>query len=120
MNIIKHAGTVKTATLPDGTTVHRQERIFVEEWGAFVACAPYSDHFVYINPDTREGSPGHLCTCGAVAVVTPPSPTGLFVCMFDLNSGLLGYHSTALYNKKDIDKVKGQKLDMNKIRRELI
>lgn len=120
MNIIKHAGTVKTATLPDGTTVHRQERLFVAEWGAFVACAPYSDHFVYENPDTRNGSPGFVCTCGAVAVVTPPSPTGLFVCMFDLNSGLLGYHSTSLYNKDDIEKVKGQTLDMNKIRRELI
>ena len=120
MNVIKHAGEVRTATLPDGTTVHREERLFVEEWGAFVACAPYQDHFVYLNPDTRDGSPGYLCTCGSVAVVTPPSPTGMFVCMFDLNDGLRGYHSTSLYNKKDIEKVKGQTLDMNKIRRELI
>lgn len=120
MNIIKHPGEVKTATLADGTIVHRQGRLFVAEWDAFVVCAPYQDHFVFENPDTRNGSPGFVCTCGAVAVVTPPSPTGLFVCMFDLNSGLLGYHSTSLYNKDEIEKVKGQTLDMNKIRRELI
>lgn len=119
-NIIHHNGTPRQATLPNGTIVYRQEFLFVEEWKALVVCASYDDHFIYLNPDTSEGSPSYLCTCGSVAVVAPPSPAGMFVCLFDLNAGLLGYHSTSLYNRDEFDKVKGQKLDMNKIRKELI
>lgn len=120
MDIIKHVGEVKSATLADGTVVYRQETLFVEEWGALVICAPYDNHFIYENPDKSKGTPGYLCTCGSVAVIAPPLPTGLFVCLFDLNSGLKGHHATDLYNKSDFDKVKGQTLDMNKVRRELI
>lgn len=117
MNIIKHAGEVKAATLPDGTIVERQEWVFVEPLGRMIACAPYDNHFVFENPDKRTGTPGFLCTCGSVAVVTE---LGMLTCLFDVNTGLRGYHSTSLYNKKDIDKVAGKKLDMDKIRRELI
>lgn len=120
MDIIKHTGEVKSATLANGTIVYRQEFLFIEEWQALVVCASYDDHFVYENPDKSENSPSYLCTCGSVAVVAPPSPAGMFVCLFDLNAGLLGYHSTSLYNRDEFDKVKGQKLDMNKIRKELI
>src|SRR5688572_22198905 len=120
LNIIKNSGEVKKATLADGTIVNRVEAIFVPEYLTLIKCAEYQDHFIYENPDTSEGSSAYLCTCGNVAVITPPSPVGLFVCLFDLNSGLKGYHATSLYNLKDWDKVKGQKLDMGKIRRELI
>lgn len=117
MNIIKHAGQQNSAILADGTIVYRQESLFVEDWGAFVLCAPYDNHFVYENPDKSNGSPGYLCTCGAVAVVAPPNKHGLFVCIFDLNTGMAGYHSTSLYNK---DEAHGQTLDISKIRKELI
>lgn len=121
MEIIKQFNSPKRATLADGTVVHREERLFVPEWGGvFIPCAPYDNHFIYENPDKRKGTPGYLCTCGSVAVVAPPQPTGWFVCLFDLNTGLKGHHSTALYNKKDIDKVAGQTLDLDKIREELI
>lgn len=119
-DIIKNAGEVKKATLENGTVVNRQEAIFVPEWGVFVKCASYENHFVFENPDKSEGSSAYLCTCGNVAVIAPPNPLGLFVCLFDLNTGLLGYHATSLYNLKDWDKTKGQKLDLDKIRRELI
>ena len=117
-NINHHAGQVKRATLENGTIVNRPEAIFVAEYGAFVKCASYDDHFIFENPDKSEGSSAYLCTCGNVAVIAPPGPTGLFVCLFDLNTGLKGYHATSLYNKKD--GVHGQRLDMDKIRRELI
>lgn len=118
--LIKHAGEVKKATLADGTVVNRQSVIFVEEWGVMVKCAEYDTHFIYPNPDTSEGSSAYLCTCGNPAVVAPPSPAGLFVCLFDLNTGMKGYHATSLYNLKDWDKTKGQTFDLDKIRRELI
>ena len=117
-NITKQVGTPKRVTLENGTVVNRVEAIFVPEWGVFVTCAPYDTHFVFENPDTSEGTPAYLCTCGNVAVIAPPSPAGLFVCLFDLNTGLKGYHATSLYNKKD--GAHGQRLDLDKIRRELI
>lgn len=119
-NIVHHAGEVKQAILKDGTVVHRVESIFVPDYGAFVKCASYLEHFIYLNPDTSEGSSAYVCTCGNPAVIAPPGPGGMFFCLFDLNTGLKGYHATSLYNLKDWDKVKGQKLDIDKIRQELI
>lgn len=119
-NINHHVGEVKKATLADGTVVTRQEKIFVPDYFAFIKCAEYDSHFIYENPDKSEGSSAYLCTCGNVAVIAPPGPMGLFVCLFDLNTGLKGYHATSLYNLKDWEKTKGRKLDMDKIRRELI
>lgn len=119
-NINRRVGTPKKVVLENGTVVERPEAIFVPDYGTLVKVAPYDDHFIYENPDTSEGSSAYLCTCGNPAVIAPPGPLGLFVCLFDLNTGLLGHHATSLYNLKDWDKVKGQKLDMGKIRRELI
>jgi hypothetical protein len=117
-NITKNSGTPKRVTLENGTVVERPEFIFVPDYRAMIPTAPYSDHFIYENPDKSEGSSAYLCTCGNVAVIAPPGPAGLFVCLFDLNSGMKGYHATSLYNKKD--GAHGQRLDMDKIRKELI
>jgi hypothetical protein len=119
-NIIHNFGTPKKMILENGTVVERPEAIFVPEYGTMVKVAPYSDHFIFENPDTSEGSSAYLCTCGNVAVIAPPGPAGMFVCLFDLNTGLKGYHATSLYNLKDWEKTKGQRLDLDKIRRELI
>lgn len=119
-NIVKHAGEVKQITLENGTVIERQEALFVDAWGVMVKCAPYDNHFIYRNPDTSEGSSAFLCTCGNPGIVVPPSPAGLFVCLFDYNTGLKGQHATSLYNLKDWQKVRGQTLDTNKIRGELI
>lgn len=120
-NINQHGvGEVKRAVLHNGKTVTRVDRIFIEAWGSFNECAAYDNHFIYENPDTRKNTPGLLCTCGSVAVVAPAGATGMIVCLFDLNTGLLGHHASDLYNSKDIDKLQGKKLDMDGLRKELI
>lgn len=119
-NITHQHGEIKKVTLANGTIVYRPEHIFIKEWGTLHKCADYSDHFVFENPDMRKGTPGLLCTCGSVAVIVPASPDGIVVCLFDLENGLNGYHTTSLYSSRDIDKVAGKTLDMGKIRKELI
>ena len=106
--IIKHAGDPKKATLPNGTVVRREEELFVPEWGVFVPCAPYDNHFVYHNP--TPGQSAYMCTCGSVAVITPPDGrNGMFVCLFDAT---YGNHQTTYINKKDFDKVAGRTLEI--------
>lgn len=100
MNIIHHKGIVQKATLEDGTIVTRQERLFVLEWGVFIECAPYDNHLIYLNPDKSPGS-AYLCTCGSQAVVVPPGPGGMFVCLFDAT---YGNHQTTFINSKDREK----------------
>ena len=119
-NINQRVGTPKKVVLENGVVVERPEAIFVSDYGAMVKVAPYSDHFIYENPDKSEGSSAYVCTCGNPAVIAPPGPTGMFFCLFDLNTGLKGYHATSLYNLREWDKVKGTKLDIDKIRQELI
>ena len=99
--IIKHRGRVNKARLPESATiVQRQERIFVEEWGQFVPCAPYDEHFIYENPDKTPGKSSFMCTCGAAAIVVSPFKVYLFVC---LNHATYGFHTTSQENKKDFD-----------------
>lgn len=119
-NINRHYGAPKKVVLENGTIVERAEAIFVPEYGVMVPVAPYDNHFIYENPDKSEGSSVYLCTCGNPAVIAQPGPAGMFVCLFDLNTGLAGYHATSLYSLKDWEKTRGRTLDTNKIRRELI
>lgn len=110
-HIINHKGEPQQAQTAQNVKIKRQEKLFVPEWGAFVMCTPYDDHFIYENPDKSKGSPAYMCTCGAVAVVAPPGPTGFFVCMFHAQNG---YHATAEVNKKDWQKVIGETIITNK------
>lgn len=104
-DIIHHRGQVTKATTLQGVVVERQERLFIVEWGAFVPCAPYDDHFVYENPDTSVGSPSYMCTCGSVAVVINPERNErLFVCLFHAT---YGSHTTSHVNLKDFGKSAG-------------
>ncbi len=107
-NIIKHKGAPQQAKTLGNTTVSRQEQLFIPEWGALVMCAPYDDHFIYENPDKAYGSSAYLCTCGSMAVVVPPEPTGMFVCHFHAT---YGHHTTSVVNKKDFGKLSGQTLN---------
>lgn len=102
--IIHHRGTPQEA-LVGNVTVRRSEEIFIPEWGAMVKCAPYDDHFIFESPYTAMGSPAHQCTCGSPAVVAPPGPQGLFVC---LNHATYGFHTTSFVNKKDFKEVAGK------------
>ena len=97
---IKHRGTQNEATLMDGTTVTRQEQLYISD--ELVKCAPYDNHFLYILPSHIKGW-GILCTCGFGGGVVGynaykehASPTNraestvpgkLVVCMSHANSG---------------------------------
>jgi len=73
--IIKSRGDLNTCTTADGKTVHRQEKVWVEEDGGrkgrFVFCAPDSDHFVFIDPvwKKKKGRWFAICSCGAPSVI---------------------------------------------------
>lgn len=70
-SIIHHRGSPNEATTLDGYKVYRQEEIFIPEWGKFVKCAPYDDHFIYEDPQSERiiGRWAHMCTCGSPAVI---------------------------------------------------
>jgi hypothetical protein len=111
-SIIHHKGRVNKATTLHGVVVERQEMLFVEEWAAFVPCAPYDEHFVYENPDKSVGASSYMCTCGSAAVVVNPERDGgrLFVCLFHQT---YGSHTTSHVNRKDFESVAGETLDIN-------
>lgn len=68
-SIIKQKGDPNKATTLDGYEVYRQEKIFIPEMGGFVRCAPYSSHFVYLDPTNKKGRWFAMCTCGSPAVI---------------------------------------------------
>ena len=70
-SIIHHRGSVNEATTLDGHKVIRQEEIFIPQWGTFVRCAEYDEHFVYEDPESkvRIGRGVHMCSCGSAAVI---------------------------------------------------
>lgn len=69
-SIIKQRGDPNTATTLDGYKVHRKEKIFIPELGGSVRCAPYSSHFVYLDPSGKPNRWFAMCSCGAPAVIT--------------------------------------------------
>ena len=91
LHIIKpHSrGDVKKVTTIKNEKVERQEQLFVEDWGVFIKCAPYDNHFVFMSSLPNQST--YMCTCGSPAVVVPPGPTGMFVC---LHHATYGNHTT--------------------------
>lgn len=69
-SVIKHSGDPDKAVTLDGFTVIREEKVFIPEYQNFIKCAPYSSHFVYIDPSGIEGKWFAGCTCGSPAVIT--------------------------------------------------
>lgn len=105
-SIIHHRGEPQEATTLKGQKIFRQDHLFVVEWGQFVPCAPYDDHFVYENPDTDEGTSAYMCTCGSAAVIANPEEGGrMFVCLFHATHGS---HTTSHVNLKDFPGVAGE------------
>jgi hypothetical protein len=97
--IIHHRGSPTKATTLDGHKVERLEEIFIPEWGAFIKCAPYLEHFIYEDPESkiRIGRWVHMCTCGSPAVIVgfdaykrdASKGTGSFlVCKLHADTGL--------------------------------
>jgi hypothetical protein len=93
--VIRQRGQPDKGQLPDGRTVHKIEKVFAPEWGGFIPCAPYSDHFIYEAPRDLIGSKWR-CSCGAVAVIVgatgyiqDASPQGkLVVCLEHAQTGI--------------------------------
>lgn len=118
--LIKHRGEPNRATF-EGVTVTRQEKLFIQEWGGLVRCAPYDNHFIFEVPQTRKkmGMSEYLCTCGSAAIVAHPEDTKrrMFVCHFE---ALNGYHTTSIVNKDNFDQVAGETVKIPKVKRWLI
>lgn len=96
--IIRHYGTPKQGTLPDGTTVYAQDKFWIPELGGFIKCVEMDDHFLYEIPKhVQHLYPGSIyrCSCGSQAVyvgqsgyVWGASPQGLmFVCQMHITTG---------------------------------
>lgn len=68
-SIIKQRGDPDEATTLDKYKVTRKEKVFLPEFGGWVRCAPYSSHFVYLDPTGKKGRWFASCTCGSPAVV---------------------------------------------------
>ena len=94
-NVIRYRGTPTKAKYMN-KWVERQEQILIPEYGGFIPCAPYDDHFIFENPYKEEHTAAYLCTCGGVAVVVgrsgyllDASPQGkMFVCLIHAQTGL--------------------------------
>jgi hypothetical protein len=87
--IIRHRGEAKQTRTLKGRSVKREESLLVPEWTTFIKCTPYDNHFIYHDPTPNQSS--YMCTCGAVAVVVPPGPAGMFVCY---HHATYGNHTT--------------------------
>jgi len=109
--VIQHRGQVRKAETAKGATVEREEYLFVPEWGQFIQCAPYDEHFIYQDPDGPIGGSAFLCTCGSAAVVINPERDSgrMFVCLMHATYGA---HSTSFVDRKDFPGVAGQVLDI--------
>jgi len=88
-NINRYRGDAKKTITLKGRPVKREESLLVAEWTAFVKCAPYDNHFIYHDPTPQQTA--FMCTCGSAAVVVPPGPDGMFVC---LHHATYGNHTT--------------------------
>lgn len=69
-SVIKHRGDPNNATTLDGDKVQREDQVWIPEYGTFIMCAPYDDHFVYLDPSKKIGRWFAMCTCGGMAVIT--------------------------------------------------
>ena len=68
ITIIRHRGQPDKGQLPDKRWVTKLDKIWSPEWGGFIPCAPYSDHFIYEAPKDLIGSKWR-CSCGSMAVI---------------------------------------------------
>jgi hypothetical protein len=77
-NIIRVHNTPHKAVLEDGLVVERKDKVFIAEEGGEVMCAPYSNHFVFLDPHVipKESNKKYYfagCTCSSPAVIVGPS-----------------------------------------------
>ena len=74
-SIIKHYLSPNSAVTMEGHTVVRKDKIWLDDpngYGRFVACAPYDNQYIYLDPEYARGVVGKcatMCTCGSMAVI---------------------------------------------------
>ena len=66
---IKHYNSPNRATTVDGDVIEREDKVWLGTFRRFVACAPYDNHFIYLDPSKKQGRWNPMCTCGSPAVV---------------------------------------------------
>ena len=70
-SIIRHYNSPNEGVTVDGHKVYRQDTLyFSDPLNRYVKAAPYSEHFVYHDPEALKGKIGRwtpLCTCGSHA-----------------------------------------------------
>lgn len=102
--IVRHVGTPKQGTLPDGTIVYAQDKFWIDEppGPGFIKCIEDDQHFLYKIPDEVQSlypGPIYRCSCGGAGIyvglrgyVFGASPQGLlFVCQHHITTG---FHAT--------------------------
>lgn len=94
--IIRHYGQHNRGTLPDGTKVYGQSKIWFDEVNRYVLVAPYDEHFIYVVDRVSNKGATWRCSCGSPAVCAgysgykdSASQQGLLiVCLEHANTGL--------------------------------
>lgn len=66
--IIHHRGSLNEAETADGHRVYKQKSLLFPEHG-WVLCAPYDNHFTFIDPTDVIGRWSPMCSCGSPAVI---------------------------------------------------
>jgi len=105
VTVIRHAGDLKSAKTADGIIVKREDKLWMGEEFGWVKCAPYSRHFLFLDPlfEKRIGRWNPCCTCGGMAGIVganvyakdaSPStsqestmPGAMIVCISHANTG---------------------------------
>lgn len=91
-NIIKSRSGVDVAETSNGNRVRRSEKIFFPEAGRSIACAPYDNHFVFVDNSNLGWTT--FCTCGSPAVIV----------------GYQVYKNDGSPTKKEFDTIAGEML----------
>lgn len=100
---VKILGDLNKAKTADGIEVYRQPSIYFPSYSIYpIVCCPYSVHFIFDDPSTKQGHYTPMCTCGSPAGIVgtnvytklfEPTLTGeLIVCLTHMNTFLATGH----------------------------
>lgn len=73
-SIIRQFNSPNSALTQGGYEVKREEKLYIPTMNKWVMCAPYDNHFVYIDPTPISKTSTDrrwllMCTCGSPAIV---------------------------------------------------
>lgn len=91
-SIVRSVDSANSATLSDGTKVHRVDKIFIREWSRFVTCSPDDVHFIYEVPPKKKGYWFAGCSCGSPAVIVGSNAYAQYGSSTDTGEMVICYH----------------------------